>query len=80
MNTAVILEAGALHEVLQSNKQQLIANSMLEKGQPREAAEGEIGLLLDLLTFLRDAQVSLKVSEAQLTLDAEIQFNVEQVQ
>jgi len=67
-NTSGRLEATTLKRVLESNRSQLVANSMLEKGHSKEAAEGEIGLLLELLGFFRDVRLNLDVTESQMAL------------
>jgi hypothetical protein len=49
---------------------------MLEKGQSKEAAEAEIELLLDLVGFLQDAQLSLNVTDTQMQLNFGVNVDV----
>ena len=58
----------SLEQLLQDNREQLIAQNMLEKGHGRSAAEGEIDGLLTLLSFVEDARLQLRSSDDQLTL------------
>lgn len=66
-NTRGKLEAATLKQILQANRSQLIANSMLDKGHSKEAAEAEIGLLLELVGFFRDVKLNLDITDAQMT-------------
>ncbi len=68
-NTTGSLQATTLQRILESNRSQLIANNMLEKGHSKEAAEGEIGLLLELLGFFRDVRLNLDITSSQMSLD-----------
>ncbi len=68
-NTRGELEATTLRSILEANRSQLVANNMLEKGHSKEAAEGEIGLLLELLGFFREVQLKLDVTESQMALE-----------
>ncbi|WP_146458874.1 hypothetical protein [Rubripirellula tenax] len=67
-NTIGRLETTTLQRILETNRPQLIANSMLEKGHSKQAAEDEIALLLELIGFLRDVRLNLNVTESQMTL------------
>ena len=75
-NTVANLDATTLQKILQINKPQLVANNMLEKGNSKEAAEAEIGLLLDLVGFFRQARLNLDVKDSQLTLAAYLDVNL----
>jgi len=75
-NTSLRFEIAALQRILQANRTQLVANSMLEKGQSKAAAESEIETLLKLVGFLRTFQLDLDVTEAQMMLDASIDFSL----
>ena len=52
-NTAVTLDASLLYTLFAANRSQLVASNMLSTGQSQESAEAEIGLLLELITFLK---------------------------
>ncbi|MCO8121279.1 hypothetical protein NHH03_05980 [Stieleria sp. TO1_6] len=69
LNTRAEIEAGVLQDILQANRSQLVANNMLEKGHSKEAAEGEIGLLLKLIEFFRDVHMNLLVSDSQMAIN-----------
>ncbi len=66
-NTSGELEAATLRRILQANRSQLVANSMLKKGHSKQAAEGEIGLLLELVGFFRELRLNLDVTPSQMT-------------
>ena len=68
-NTSGELEATTLRSILEANRSQLVANNMLEKGHSKEAAEGEIGLLLELLGFFGEVRLNLDVAESQMALE-----------
>lgn len=71
-NTAARLDVPPLKRILESNRSQLVANSMLEKGHGKEAAEAEIGLLLELLGFFRDVRLNLDVTDSQMALQVAV--------
>ncbi len=73
-NTKATIAAATLQQILQDNRAQLVANNMLEKGSGKEAAEGEVGLLLELISYLHAAAVDLVVTEDELKLVAEVKF------
>ncbi len=75
-NTVASVDVATLQKILQSNKSQLVANNMLEKGHSKAAAEGEISFLIDLVGFLRQAGVSLSVNDSVLTLATHIDVNL----
>ncbi|KAA5541463.1 hypothetical protein FYK55_18035 [Roseiconus nitratireducens] len=76
-NTAAILNGETLKRVLEQNRAQLVAQNMLEKGHAPAQAEAEIGTLLDLVSLLRDARVSLIVDDDQLRLSAAVRVDSE---
>jgi len=71
-NTAVTLDASVLRTILAANKSQLVASNMLSKGQSQDSAEAEIGLLLELITFLKDAQLKLDTTDSQMQLSLDL--------
>lgn len=75
-NTLLEIAAAPIRQALHDNIESLIAQNMLENGHPREAAEAEIGLLLDLLGFFDGASLELKPANGQLSLDAEIRLQL----
>lgn len=74
-NTQLAVDVGSVREILETNKDQLIANSMLEKGHAKEAAETEIGLLLELVSFFESAGVRLDIAPSQLSLSVNVAAN-----
>ncbi|GAB5404532.1 MAG: hypothetical protein Aurels2KO_27630 [Aureliella sp.] len=71
-NTSIKLSVPPIVESLRANREQLIAQNMLEKGHERQAAESEIDLLLTLLSLINDAQLELRAGE---TLSADVELN-----
>ncbi|MEC8555875.1 MAG: hypothetical protein VXZ82_12780 [Planctomycetota bacterium] len=67
-NTAATLDAGILHAILLDNQDQLIAQNMLENGHSREQAQAEIGLLMQVLNFIKGAETKLLVAADRLEL------------
>lgn len=72
-NTHAQLEAGVLQTVLQDNREQLIAQNMLEDGNGREEAAAAIDLLLEVVGYFQNASLELKPSDDQLELQLEVQ-------
>jgi hypothetical protein len=58
-NTLVQLDAEGLRSILALNRDQLIAQNMLEKGHSRKEAEAEIDGLLSLVTLFDSAELTL---------------------
>lgn len=76
-NTSGVLDAMTLRRILEANQSQLVANNMLEKGHSKEAAEGEIGLLLELLGFFHGVRLNLDVTASQMSLDLAVDLQTE---
>jgi hypothetical protein len=70
LNVQANANASVLRALIQDNREQLIAQNMLEKGHSREEAEREIGGLLEVLSWLRGAEFRLKHDEKWLRLEA----------
>ncbi len=58
-NTNANLNASVLRDVLADNREQLIAQNMLEDGNSREEAEAIIDLLLQVVDYFQDASLRL---------------------
>ncbi|NNE00107.1 MAG: hypothetical protein HKN47_22535 [Pirellulaceae bacterium] len=71
-NTAANLRADTLQQILDDNREQLIAQNMLEDGNSREEAQAAIDLLLQVVGYFRDASIRLSQPSDQL----ELEFNV----
>jgi hypothetical protein len=74
VNTVAQFDANTLQAILRDNRPQLVAQNMLEKGHDQAAAQAEIGLLLDLLSFVKDASLTLQTSEQQLQLEVALEL------
>lgn len=75
-NTWSSLNAETLREVLRDNREQLIANNMLEEGNDRDEAEAAIDLLLDAVGFFED--LSLRLRHVDDHLKFSLQLRVQQ--
>ncbi len=75
-NTVAKADVTSLERILHDNREQLIAQNMLEKGHDRSDAEGEIDGLLTLLSFFQDAHLQLDKSDDQLSLNLGVQIRV----
>ncbi|WP_372896770.1 hypothetical protein [Stieleria sp.] len=73
-NTVAVLNADALADTLRDNKQQLVAQNMLEKGHGPDQANAEIDVLFDILALFKDVTVELDVDDGQLNLTTEVQL------
>lgn len=67
-HTLAAFDVRQAKKALEINRQQLVANSMLDKGQRQAAAEGEIGLLLEIIGMFQDANFSINVDEQQMQM------------
>jgi hypothetical protein len=72
-NTYLELTGKGISDALQQNREQLISNNMLEKGQSRKEAEAEFDVLLLILKFATKLAINFEVGkEANLQLDLEL--------
>lgn len=46
------IDGGGLREILAANREAMVASNMVDKGNSREQAEAEVGVLLDLLRYV----------------------------
>ena len=74
-NTVATLDAGVLHSILLDNQEQLIAQNMLENGHSKEQAQAEIGVLMQLLTFVKGAETKLLVAADRLELKTTLKLH-----
>ena len=72
-NTAIKLNAKALGEALADNRDQLVAQNMIKKGQTREESANEIGLLLEVLGLFEGVSFDVKTTGGELKLELTIQ-------
>lgn len=72
-NTYLQFTGSGISEALQQNREQLIANNMLEKGHSREEAEAEFNVLTQILKMVTKLSVELEVGqEANLNVDMNV--------
>jgi hypothetical protein len=71
-NTAIELDAKGIAALLHENREQLVANNMLTKGQDRPAAEQEIDFLVGLLDYFRGASLRLTPTEKWIELEVDV--------
>ena len=74
VNTALQIHTAALRQILQDNREPLIAQNMLEKGHDQAAAEKEIDLLMKIVQAIQGANVSLTTDDHLLRFSAELKL------
>lgn len=74
VHTSIALQAGTLSTVLADNREQLVSQNMLQKGQTHEEASAEFQDLLTLMQFVSDARLQLVPEDSQLTLQATVKL------
>ena len=60
--------------MLADNREQLVSQNMLEKGQTHDEASAEFQGLLTLMQFVSDASLQLVPEESRLTLQATVKL------
>lgn len=75
VNSNLRLFVPAISESLADNREQLIAQNMLEEGHSREEAEGAIELLFEIVRCFNGADVTLKRIDQQLSLSLSLEVN-----
>lgn len=68
-NTRMQLQGDTLQSVLSDNREQLIAQNMLEDGNSREEAESIIDLVLQFVGYYKDATLRLETEDDQLSAE-----------
>lgn len=59
----ILVDAGAVARLLELNREEIIAQNMLEKNHTRAVAEGELGLLLDIIGRFDSAELQSHQTE-----------------
>ncbi len=72
-NTAIRLNAKLLGDALADNRDQLVAQNMIKKGQTREESAREISLLLEVLALFEGASFDVRTTGGQLKLQLSVQ-------
>ena len=65
-NTFASMQANVLKQVLNDNREQLIAQNMLEEGNSREEAVAQIDLFLEVMGYFKEAELNLGNSDDHL--------------
>ena len=71
-NTVATVDLSELRDILKDNLNQLVAQSMLEKGNTREEAQGEVGLLLELAGLLKSGDLRLATGNGLLVVEVKL--------
>lgn len=69
VNTAMKISPAVLRELVDDNRNHLIAQNMIKEGHTREEAEKEIEKLVMALTWLGDVWLELKTEQSSLALE-----------
>jgi hypothetical protein len=73
-NTLIDLQAAAVRELLDMNREALIANMMVEQGIDHEKAADRFGILLDLLAYAGSLTVDYRIESESMVLDTCLNF------
>jgi hypothetical protein len=68
VNTDGVIVAGALRDILDDNRQQLVAQNMLKEGHTKEEAERDVGVLLELIGWLDRLEFSMDTTQNELRI------------
>lgn len=71
-NTLIEADARGIAALLHENKEQLIAQNMLEKGHDRTAAENEINFLVGIVDYFQGVNLRLTPTEKSIALELEV--------
>ena len=71
-NTLVEVDGRIVADLLHQNREQLIAQNMLEKGHDQAAAEREIDALITVANILRGAEIRLTPTDNSVRINLEI--------
>lgn len=76
-NTLLEISAAPIADLLRDNREQLIAQNMLEKGHAREQAEKEVDVFVALIDVVREAKISLMPTDKSMSLDIDVRINTD---
>ncbi|MHC4877212.1 MAG: hypothetical protein ACYTGL_12015 [Planctomycetota bacterium] len=71
-NTTASLRTETLRQVLDDNREQLIAQNMISDGHTRDEAEQQIGILLEVLSLFRELSFDIRTTDGQLKAELAI--------
>lgn len=74
VNTNITIDNDLLRNILEANRQGLIAQNMLEKGHSREDAEREISGVFAILKLIDGLSLELATDDNELQLELEVGF------
>jgi len=75
VNTKATIDNDVLRNILEANREGLIAQNMLEKGHSREDAEREIGGVFALLKLIDGLSLELATDDSELQLELTVGFS-----
>ena len=73
-NSLMEIEGPALSAILEANRENMVRKNMVDKGDPREKAENDIGVLLAALGHLDHASLTLRRDAGRPQAQLEIRF------
>ncbi|MFK7768469.1 MAG: hypothetical protein AB8B55_14705 [Mariniblastus sp.] len=74
-NTKIKLDGNMLHEILDANRESLVAQNMIEEGHGRKAAESQIGVLLTIADLFKDATLDYQIRSDEMKVDFALRFD-----
>ncbi len=74
-NTRLSVDATELAGILNDNLQPMVAANMLEKGNTRQQAEGEVAIMLAIVKLFKHAKLDFQVRPDQMRLDLRVETN-----
>ena len=78
-HSAAEIDGANLRAILAANQETLIRNNMVEKGNSREKAESDIGVLLTALDCLERANLTLTRDKGRPRADLELKLKMPSV-
>ena len=75
-HTLASIDGGQLASILAANREQLIRNNMVEKGNSREQAEAEIGVLLTIVERVANVKLEIGSTGGQSRAILALKLNV----
>jgi hypothetical protein len=73
-NSLMEIEGSALSAILEANREPMVRKNMVDKGDSREKAENDIGVLLAALGHLDHATLTLRRDAGRPQAQLEIRF------
>ena len=70
----VTIDAAKLKDILEMNRESMVAQSMLEGGKSREQSEAEIKIALELLESVEKSELDYHIQDQSMNLDFRLDF------